>query len=52
MTTPKSEPKKLTQEERERSIDDFCAEVNRILGRQPPTQEEIDRAVAESNTLD
>jgi len=52
MTTQKPEPKKMTQEEREKSIDDFCAEVQKLLGIPPPTQEEIDQAVAESTTLD
>lgn len=52
MTTPKPEPqKKLTMEERDKAIDEFCAEVDKLLGLPPPTQEELDRAVAESHTL-
>jgi hypothetical protein len=52
MKTPNPEPKKLTPEEREKAIEAFCAEVDKLLGLPPPTQEDLDRAVAESNTLD
>jgi hypothetical protein len=51
MKSQNPEPKKLTIEQRDKAIDEFCAEVDRLLGLSPSTKEELDRAMAESTTL-
>jgi hypothetical protein len=51
MQTPRPDPKKLTLAERDKAIDAFCAEVDQLLGLPPPTQADLDRAMAESTKL-